>query len=387
MNTIASTEKELDEEVRRPRILVKSLFGIFGIITASVLIVPLFDKFVPEVWVSRAEQKTARDEVLGIVEIKDFHTITLKFERGGIVLSDDISVGQKVREQDTLMELDTEELELSMELLQIEKTFFEEKSLLPREDELDLNEASGNLFRKKELFEMGREREDAVIDAERYLAATTGNRERILLEEDLDQKSRENDIKKIQYSLDRMVMKAPVDGTIVEVLARRGDYVRQSQPVIKLIDERRLIVGQISEDDFFKVRVGLPLELHLKAFPNTVFRGRIQQILPMSDPETRKFEIYINADIPQDKLIPGLTGEIVVIADRREDAVIVPSQAVYEGNVLKVEGNRVIKTPVQTGFVNLTEIEILDGVEAGDIVVTESNNMIKDGKLVRTRWE
>ena len=359
----------------------------FMVILFGICLWQVFSASVPRAYISRAEEKTARDVVLGIVEIKDFHTLTLKFERGGIVLTDQIQVGKEVKRGDILMELDTEELELEMDLLQIEKAFDEEESKLPREDAFDLRRAEQILRIQTEKLEQGRQTQDAVKDFERNLAAFESAHERIVLKEELDRKVRTNDIEKVQYSLDHMEMKSPIDGTIVEVLARKGDLVYQSQPVIRMIDDRRLMVGLISEDDYDKVKVGYPVEISLAAYPNTVFKGEIEQILPMSDSETRKFEVYIKADIAPAKLIPGLTGEIVVIADEHKNAVVVPSQAVYEGYVLKVEGNKIRKVPVETGFVSLMEIEILSGIDAGDIIVTESNNLYEDGQLVRTQWE
>lgn len=356
-------------------------------VSAFFFIFTFLKTTVPVAYVSRAQEKTARDIVLGIAEINDFHTLTLKFERGGTVLDDDVMVGQPVKKGDQLMRLDTEELELYMEQLSIEKEFAEEEAKLPRKDDFELRRAKSRLMKVKEYVEQGRRPADDLNEEQRNLALLQADHERMLLKDELDIKVRKNDIEKIQYSLDRMTLYSPIDATVVEVLARKGDLVQQSQPVIKLIDERRLVVGLVSEDDYDKVKVGLPIELKLKAFPNTTFKGDVDQILPTSNSESHKFEIYIKTDVPMEKMIPGLTGEFVIVAGTREKAVVVPSQAVFEGHVMKVEGKRVKKVKVKTGFVNFLEIEILEGIESGDIVVTESNNLFKDGQLVRTAWE
>ncbi len=358
---------------------------VIGILGLGIFLI--FKKSVPVAYVSRAEEKTARDIVLGIAEIKDFHTLTLKFERGGIITNDYVTVGRDITKGERLMELDTEELELEKELLTIEKKFKEEEGKLPRKDDFNLKRAKSKLKVQKRLFDKGSRPAEAVEDAARNLAILEDNNKRMLQKEQLDIDVRENDLKKVQYSIDRMSLLSPIDATVVEVLARKGDFVRQSQPVIKVIDKRRLILGIIGEEDYEKVEVGHPVELKLKAFPNTVFKGEVQQILPMSDPDTNKFNIYIKADIAEDKMIPGLTGEFVVIADTHKNAVVVPSQAVFDGYVLKVVGKKVKKQEVEVGFVSLLEIEILEGVEAGDILITESNNMIEDGTFVRTEWE
>ena len=332
-------------------------------------------------------RKTARDIVLGIAEISDFHTLTLKFERGGLVNEDYVEVGKIVTKGELLMQLDTEELELRKELLTIEQSFQKEETKLPTDYDFDLQKAEDEFQIQKEIWEKGRLPDETLENIARDVELLEDNRKRMQLQQKLDIKVRDNELTKVQYSINRMNLYSPIDGTIVEIMARKGDLVRQSQPVIKVIDKRRLIVGIIGEEDYEKTKIGHPLELRLKAFPDTVFHGKVDQILPISDPISNKFEIYVEADIPEEKLLPGLTGEITIIADTRKKAVVVPSQAVFDGYVLKVVGKKVKKQEVEVGFVSLMEIEILKGVKAGDILITESNNMIEDGTFVRTEWE
>ena len=375
------------ETSRRFRRARKWIIWGFVAVLLSVGIYQFFSNAIPVAYVSRAEQKTARDIVFGIAELSDVHTLTLRFERGGTVLNDQVSIGQDVARGQLLMQLDTEELELAMELLMIEEAYQETEGKLPRDDEIELRRKRGGLRRTAELLSQGRIPQEELEKAERELAQAEDNLARRELREELDLKTLQNNIEKTQYSLDRMELHSPIDGTIVEVMARKGDYIQQGQAVIRMIDERRLIVGLLSETDYDRVKVGYPVELRLKAFPNTVFQGEVAQILPTANPETQKFEIYIDAEMAPEQRVPGLTGEIIVIADSRPNAVVVPSQAVYEGHVLVVENRRIRKQPVTIGFSNLLEIEILEGLKPGEIVVTESNHQFKDGQLVRMEWE
>ncbi|MEQ9823980.1 MAG: efflux RND transporter periplasmic adaptor subunit [Puniceicoccaceae bacterium] len=375
---------ETSSRFRRAR---KWIIWGFVAVLLAVGIYQFFSNAIPVAYVSRAEQKTARDIVFGIAELSDVHTLTLRFERGGTVLNDQVSIGQDVARGQLLMQLDTEELELAMELLMIEEAYQETEGKLPRDDEIELRRKRGGLRRTAELLSQGRIPQEELEKAERELAQAEDNLARRELREELDLKTLQNNIEKTQYSLDRMELHSPIDGTIVEVMARKGDHVQQGQAVIRMIDERRLIVGLISETDYDRVKVGYPVELRLKAFPNTVFQGEVAQILPTANPETQKFEIYIDAEMAPEQRVPGLTGEIIVIADSRPNAVVVPSQAVYEGHVLVVENRRIRKQPVTIGFSNLLEIEILEGLKPGEIVVTESNHQFKDGQLVRMEWE
>lgn len=364
-----------------------SLRWAIPVILLLSLITLYLRQSVPVVYVSRAELKTARNESLGILEIKEFHLFDIKAERAGIVKEANLETGQHISRGEKLVTLDMEEMDLRVERTNIEKKFLEDSMELPMpiDEAIIKMEDEVEIYRQR--FAKGQVTPDFLEDAEKDLEQMYNARESALLRRKLDLETSENTIKKQAYSLDRMEIKSPIDGVVVDVFVRKGDLLYQGATAATVIDQRLLVVGLLSEDDFDKVQEGYPVELSLNAFPDTIFKGKVDQILPMSDPETRKFEIYIDADIPKEKLIPGLTGEIVVIADERKNAVVVPSQAVFEGHVLKVEGNKIRKVPVETGFVTLMEIEILSGLEAGDIVVTESNNLFEDGQLVRTIWE
>lgn len=391
MHDSAVTDDLLTDEVTqdsaRKRKKAKWIVAITAALLIGWIILSLVLSSVPIAYVSRAEQRTARDVVFGVAEISDVHTLTLRFERGGTVIDGAVEIGQEVKRGSLLMSLDTEELELQMERLLIQQEFQKNEAEIPSGIQISLWRERGKVRALSRLVREGTIPIEELEEAQRSLAQAEDGFARFQLRRELDFKSQENELEKMRYSLERMKLLSPIDGTIVEVMARKGDYIQQGQAVIRMIDERRLIVGLLSENDYDRVKVGYPVELRLKAFPNTVFQGEVAQILPTSDPETQKFEIYIDAEMAPEQRVPGLTGEIIVIADSRPDSIVVPSQAVYEGHVLVVENRRIRKQPVTIGFSNLLEIEILEGLKPGEIVVTESNHQFKDGQLVRMEWE
>ncbi len=391
MHDSAVTEDLHSDEIMidsaRKRRKAKWILSVVAALLAGWIILSLVLSSVPIAYVSRAEQRTARDVVFGVAELSDVHTLTLRFERGGTVIDGAVEVGQEVKRGSLLMSLDTEELELEMERLQTQLEFENNLVKLPSDIQISLWRERGKVRALSRLVREGTTPIEELENAQRSLAQAEDGYARFQLRRELNFKSLENQLEKMRYSLDRMKLHSPIDGTIVEVMARKGDYIQQGQAVIRMIDERRLIVGLLSETDYDRVKVGYPVELRLKAFPNTVFQGEVAQILPTANPETQKFEIYIDAEMAPEQRVPGLTGEIIVIADSRPNAVVVPSQAVYEGHVLVVENRRIRKQPVTIGFSNLLEIEILEGLKPGEIVVTESNHQFKDGQLVRMEWE
>jgi len=157
--------------------------------------------------------------------------------------------------------------------------------------------------------------------------------------------------------------------------------------VAHIIAPRRIAVATLSELDYDRVSVGMPVEVQFATNPSKKVDARISQILPTSDPEEQEYRVYLDVDIEEEKLIPGLTGKITVIVSERKDAVLVPSQAVLGNTVLKVENNRIREVEVKTGYRTMMVVEILDGLEAGDVIVTESTHLFKNGQIVKREWE
>jgi len=152
-----------------------------------------------------------------------------------------------------------------------------------------------------------------------------------------------------------------------------------------IIDSRRLVTAEISEEDYDKVEVGLPSLIKFLAYPDKTFNANVTQLLPTANSVTQRYVIYMEVlDIEPEMLTPGLTGEVSIIADKRENSVLIPSQALIGNNVLRVRNGTVQFVKVVPGFRSLLKIEILEGIQEGDVVITEDLTSFRDGELVRT---
>jgi len=360
------------------------------IILVAILAVAGFWIFwmsVPEAYVTRAERDTAQDIVLGTVEVREYHLLKLRSERSGIVTECPVEIGDKVQRGQILMQLNTDERQLDLEKLLIEKQNFEERLDITRPSEYELTRKLEDLENLQRDVDRGVSPERELELFQRSLQQLKDNIERERLNERLNLETRDNSIKRLRLDIEKMTVRSPVNGTVTDVLARQGDLVTQSEVVFNIIDERRLIVAEISEEDYDKVEVGLPSLVRFLAYPNETFQATVTQVLPTADPITQRYEIYLNVDAESDRLTPGLTGEVSIIVDEREDSVLIPSQALIGNNVLRISGSRVDRVKVVPGFKSLLKVEILEGIREGDIVVTEELTRYRDGELVRTVWE
>lgn len=347
----------------------------------------LFWMSVPEAYVTRAERGPAKDIVLGTVEVNEYHLLQLRSERSGIVLENSVEIGDEVTEGQVLMRLDAEERRIDLEKLLIEQENYKQSLEITRQSEYTLTKTLEDLDDLRQDVERGVRPERDLQLAERNLQQLRDDITRQDLNEKLSLDTKENAIKRLRLDIEKMTVRSPTSGTVTNIFAREGDLVTQNEVVFNIIDSRRLVTAEISEEDFDKVSEGLSALVRFLAYPDEVFEATVVQILPTADPVTQRYQIYLSVQIENERLKPGLTGEVSIIVAERSDSILIPSQALIGNNVLRVNGSRIEHVKVEAGYRSLLTVEILSGIREGEIVVTEELTRYRDGELVRTTWE
>src|SRR3546814_8096054 len=142
------------------------------------------------------------------------------------------------------------------------------------------------------------------------------------------------------------------------------------------------------------LEVGQPLRIRVDAFPDETFTGTVYAIDPRIDVNGRA--VALRATIPNEdgRLRPGLFARVTLVVDRREDAIIVPEQAIVprgdEKFVFKVLDGKAVMSPVRTGQRREGPVELIEGLAGGDGIVTsgrweESRVGKGGGRTGRTR--
>ena len=182
----------------------------------------------------------------------------------------------------------------------------------------------------------------------------------------------------------RTVLYAPFAGTIANIVGEVGEYSTPSPPVvptppaIDLIDDSCLyITAPMDEVDAPKIGAGQPVRISLDALPGKSFPGKVKRIAPYVsavEKQARTVDIEATFDDPQapGKLLIGYSADVEVILAVRNDVVRVPTSALLEGGralVARGDGKLEERT-IKAGLANWEYTEVLDGLKAGDRVVT-----------------
>jgi HlyD family secretion protein len=147
-------------------------------------------------------------------------------------------------------------------------------------------------------------------------------------------KQRESLLKQAQVDLERTVIRAPVDGTVILRNVDAGQTVAASlqAPVLFTIaqDLRDMQVeAAIDEADVGRLRVGMPANFAVDAFPRRSFSGEIKQIRksPQNVQNVVSYTVVISASNPELALLPGMTANVRINVENRASALKVPNAA------------------------------------------------------------
>ncbi|MCH8083859.1 MAG: efflux RND transporter periplasmic adaptor subunit [Myxococcales bacterium] len=178
--------------------------------------------------------------------------------------------------------------------------------------------------------------------------------------------------------LDKVSIYAPFAGVIAEVDAEVGEWVTPSAAgIIDLINRESLYISApMDEIDSGRIELGLPVRVTVDSRPDETFLGKVTRVAPYVldiEAQNRTVEIEVELDDIEisSSLLPGTSADVEVILQTREDAPRIPTSALFQNNqVLVVEDGKLVEREVETGLRNWDYVEIVGGLNEGEVVVT-----------------
>jgi HlyD family secretion protein len=198
---------------------------------------------------------------------------------------------------------------------------------------------------------------------------------------------------------------ATASGTVIQRAIQEGEMITSSNStygegsvLVKVADLSKMVVkANINEVDIAKFKKGQNAIVKVDALPYEEFTGKITKIAPMATTVNNAivFPVEISLDKPGSMLKPGMTGNISIIGETRENVLIIPIRAVftddknqdivylYKDTAVKATARKddtklpqapakPIATPVKLGSNDLQMVEVVEGLKEGDkISLTE----------------
>ncbi|WP_151637272.1 efflux RND transporter periplasmic adaptor subunit [Noviherbaspirillum aerium] len=189
--------------------------------------------------------------------------------------------------------------------------------------------------------------------------------------------------------LSKLEIRAPFSGIVGIRNVSVGDYVKDGADLVNLEDISSVKVDfRIPERYADVARTGQALEVLVDALPNKPFRASVDAIDPQVDSSGRSALLRGRIANPEARLKPGMFARVRLILAERERALVVPEEAIVpQGTktmVWKVIDGKASKVEVKTGLRRAAKVEITQGLEEGDIVVTAGQiRLSRDGTPIR----
>ncbi|MBI5074534.1 MAG: efflux RND transporter periplasmic adaptor subunit [Nitrospirae bacterium] len=192
----------------------------------------------------------------------------------------------------------------------------------------------------------------------------------------VEQSQREYNLAKIM--LDYSFIRSPIAG----IVTTRPVKIAETVPVGALIaavvsTDSLYIEAFIDEADAAKVAIGQQVNVTMDAYPEKVMKGEVYMISPVvlgSKQEARTFEARVRLLDNYVITKPGMSADVEVIVSKKDNVLIIPSQAIIEKGDAKYvyvgNDSKAVLHKIKTGQFNWTFTEVTEGLQEGDIVIT-----------------
>ena len=300
----------------------------------------------------------------------------------GRVVELPVDEGDAIAVGDIIAVLDSEDLEATVRLA-----------------EASLNEAGARLAdAERELARQAELIEDQLTSRALFDAALT-QREVALAQVG----TAEARLNSAQANLNYTVVRAPIDGVVIErnievgeMVAPGGFTTQQSTgSIVRIADPTSLEVeADINESYIARLRLGQRANIRVDAVPDFDYSGRLRQIVPTADRQRAVVQVKVTIDNRDERLVPDMSCTVTFLEEGVDEAelvqppkLLVPEDAVqYTGSatfLFRVDGDVLRRQRVVLGEASNGRVEVLEGIDGGETVVSRDVAALEDGQRVR----
>ncbi|HQG46203.1 MAG TPA: efflux RND transporter periplasmic adaptor subunit, partial [bacterium] len=198
------------------------------------------------------------------------------------------------------------------------------------------------------------------------------------------------DVAKANFEAARSAVElvSPISGVITALNVNLGDLSQPGAVLATVADIRRMkVIFNINEADVMQIAPGQSVEIWSEGGLEGRVQGKIVQISRSADVRSRSFEVKaLFPNTANQWYRPGMFCKVAVTISPRSNALVVPATAILSdgltSKVYKVVGGRAIPQPVLTGISDGFWVEILQGLQDQEMVVTTGATNLRDSSLV-----
>ncbi|HHY46084.1 MAG TPA: efflux RND transporter periplasmic adaptor subunit [Firmicutes bacterium] len=200
----------------------------------------------------------------------------------------------------------------------------------------------------------------------------------------------EANLDSIRSQVNSLTATAPIDGTVTDIKVQVGDVVKEETSLAVIADLTKMkAVIPVNEIDIPKIAPGQQVLITLDALPGQRFQGKVSSVGYEGQIKDNIVTYEVTASIPNPggKLRGGMTADVTVVLQSKENVLVVPIEALQERRgqtiVLVPGDDGPTRRPVRVGLRNDSVAEIVDGLSLGDrVLVRRVNQVTSPGSTV-----
>lgn len=192
------------------------------------------------------------------------------------------------------------------------------------------------------------------------------------------------------------------DGVISAEQANTGEVLAAGQPVFSLAWSGATdVTTEVSESQIAKIRIGAPASVRLAALPDRTLNGRVREVSPAADLQSRTFRVKVTLETQDPALRLGMSGDVAInvgaatttTAAAQNSAssatVIIPATALFhQGNrpavwIVRPADARLELRPVTVGAYGERSVTLTEGVAANEKIVVQGVHTLTAGEKVK----
>ena len=156
-------------------------------------------------------------------------------------------------------------------------------------------------------------------------------------------------------------------GQVIQVFKKQGELVRKGEAIARISRGEYRIKLFVAEDDIAKVELSQSVAVHINTYPNSVFSATVTKIFPGFDEAEQSYIIEAQFQEFPTKMFSGTQLQANIEIGRRENVLVIPSDYVSKGSLVKLETGEEKK--IETGSKNELITEVVSGLTDSDILI------------------
>lgn len=293
-------------------------------------------------------------EAAGVLSSKS--EIKLAFKTGGLIKRIYVNEGQIVKAGQLLAELDLAEIDAQV-----------------NQAKIGLQKATRDFERIKKLYEDEAATQTNLLDANSSLELATQSMQAAVFNQKLSK------------------IFAPVSGRILRKISEQGELITPFSPAFILAtgSQSAFIVSVgVADKEVVKLKVGNNATVNLDAYPDENFKATVSQIAQSVNPATGTYEVELQLSPNKKNMISGFVARAVIQPVNKNSSLVLPISGLVDADentatVFVLERNIAKKRQIKIGKIKGEEIEVLDGLEENEQIITKGGGFLNDGQKVK----